>query len=540
MSEPEIEEPKVKVSRTGIVEMSMRISKASYNKSEQDAMRWAAIDSDVGEDLYEERMSIELYKDFVTRIENNTPVPEAFREVICEDDWCGGVPYLSIAHYKAGSGLANVPGDVESVFIDGARLKSKGTLHNSDMGRKVFDALCEDLYRKEKSDTDHKPVRISIGFLDLEHKHRSAVGGQEFTFTREHVGHICPLCAQGIGGKIYTKGQLIHLAMTRVPVNPRTEMVAEKSMDEIITKKDDAKSIIGELAEGLEEKSIASDILVVRSDEGGKEPVDSVSELTSCYDPNTGGWDDNCIRGVMDKYMPQIRNEIGVPVKSTTWDKPLLDVVVAQIYKSNGYEVPVVEDAMEPKSETIEVEKTVAGIPVKPFTHTQNGVTITGGVDDNKVASPVPAKADAEEEEKKEEKKEMSATEKAFKSLMSSIQNKSAEEAQRAFAELGTEVEKAFAPEPKAFDPADLAAIVKSAVEDVVTPLRAEIAMLKAAQNNTVSTGPVAKSKALSLNPGGLKIEDVVKRAGMAPAPTRKLSQIELLARRSTGAQLPE
>ena len=237
-------EPKVNI-KTGIVEMSMRISKASFNKSEKSAMKWAAIDSDVDPDLYDERMSIELYKDFVDRIVNNTPIPEPFHEVICENDWCGGMPYLSIAHYKAGTGLRNVPGVVEDVFIDGTRLKSKGTLHDSDMGRKVFDALREDLYMKEKS-TDHNPVRISIGFLDLEHKHLSKAGGQEFTFTRTDVGQMCPLCAQGIGGKIYMKGQLVHLAMTRVPVNPRTEMVAEKSMDEITTKRDDAKSIIGD------------------------------------------------------------------------------------------------------------------------------------------------------------------------------------------------------------------------------------------------------------------------------------------------------
>jgi hypothetical protein len=538
MSDTEIVKPKVN-NQTGVVEMFLRITKASYNKSDDTPRKWAAIDSDIDEDLYAEKMSIDLYQDFVHRIENNIPVPEAFQDVICEADWCGGMPYLSIAHYKAGSGFKNVPGKVESVFIDGTRLKSKGTLGDTPMGRKVFDGLVEDLYKKKSGDTEHQPIRISIGFLDLEHKHRSTAGGQEFTFTRERVGQMCPLCAQGIGGKIYTKGQLIHLAMTRVPVNPRTEMVAERSMEnEIITKKDDAASIIGDLANELEEKSIASDILVVRSDENGSMPTPDPSELTSCYNPNTGGWNDECIRGIMDKYMPQIRNEIGVPVKSTTWDKSLLDVVVAQIYKSNGYEVPVVEDAMEETN----VEKTVAGVPVKPFKHTQDGVTITGGVDDNKVASPIPAKAEAEEDEKKEEKKEMSATEKAFKSLMDSMNSKNPEEAQRAFAELGTEVEKAFAPEPKPVDANDLAAIVKSAVEAAMAPMAIKLATLEAAQkSNTVSTDSVVKSKALSLNPGGLDINSIVQRSGqpVAPqAPVRKLSQIEMLARKSTGASV--
>lgn len=507
MSDIDIVEPKVN-SQTGVVEMSLRITKASYNKSEKDAMRWAAIDSDVDEDLYEERMSIELYRDFTQRIENNTPVPEAFRSAICEDDWCGGKPYLSIAHFKAGNGLKNVPGDVESLFIDGTRLKSKGVLHNSEMGRRVFDALCDDLYRKERSDIDHKPVRISIGFLDLEHKHLSQAGGQEFTFARTAIGQICPLCAQGIGGKIYCKGQLIHLAMTRVPVNPRTEMVAEKSMDEITTKKQDAESIIGDLANELEEKSIASDMLVVRSDEEGYPPTPSPSEIQTCYNPNTGGWDDDCIVSIMNKYMPQIRNEIGVPVKSETMPKGLLDVVVAQIYKSNGYEVPVVEDAMEPK-----IEKAVEDVTAKAKAEVE----------------------DEKEEEKKEEKKEMSATEKAFKSLMDSMNSKNPEDAQTAFAALGTEVEKAFAPEPKPFDPADLASIVRSAVEEVVAPLRIEIATLKEGQKSDTSGG-VVRSKALSLNPGGMKIEDIVKRSVAPTQPVRKLSQIEMIARKSTGA----
>ena len=170
-----------------LVEMSMRITKASYNKSEKTPMRWAAIDSDIDEDLYQERMSLELYQDFERRIKDNEPVPADFQEAVCEVDWCGGMPYLSIAHYKSGSGKVNVPGEVESVFIDGTRLKSRGTLHDSPMGRKVFDALREDLYMEKSGNGDHLPVRISIGFLDLEHKHRLE-GQHEVTFVRDEYG----------------------------------------------------------------------------------------------------------------------------------------------------------------------------------------------------------------------------------------------------------------------------------------------------------------------------------------------------------------
>lgn len=536
------------VKNSDVVEMSMRISKASYNKSEKTPMKWTAIDSDIDEDLYQESMSIELYKDFVSRIENNTPVPEQFKSVICENDWCGGTPYISIAHYKAGEDLRNVPGSVESVFIDGTRLKSKGTLNDTPMGRKVFDALREDLYMEKSGNKEHLPVRISIGFLDLEHKHIPSSVGQEFTFVRTDVGQICPLCAQGIGGKIYTKGQLVHLAMTRVPVNPRTSMNVEKSMD-IKTKKDDAKSILGELADELDERSLTKeDVLVVRS-EDGTEPTPAPSELKPCYDENTGGWNQECLNAVMEKYMPEIRNSIGVPVKSTTMPKPLLDAVIATLYKSNGYDVPVVEDAMPNVNvkQDGEVEKATLGgesVPHIPFKHTQDGVTITGD-GNNTIPAPVKAKAEDEPEavdNKKEEKVEMSAVDKAFALLKSQVEaGKSGavnvEGINKAFAELGTAVEKEFAPTPTAPVTGDVETLMKSFAEmldKAITPLRVEVATLKAQKNDTVSSGQVVKSKALTI--GGYPTpENLIQRSVQTNQPVRQLSQIERIARKSTG-----
>jgi hypothetical protein len=500
---------------SSIVEMSMRIVKASYRTSEENAMRWTAVDSDTDADLYDESMSVELYQDFTNRINNNIPVPDAFQEVICEQDWCGGVPYLSIAHYKAGTGKMNVPGEVESVFIDGSRLKSKGTLHDNDIGRAVWKSLREDLFLK-KSDPNHLPTRISIGFLDLEHKHVQPLS--EYTFTRTDIGQICPLCSQGIGGKIYMKGQLVHLALTRVPVNPRTEMVAEKSMgDEITTKRDDAKSIIGELAEGLEEKSIAADILVVKSD--GTEPTPTPSELAPCYDPNMDTYNQECIDSVMDKYMPAIRDQIGCPVNS----KSFVEVVTAYLYKSNGLEKPV-EEAMETKVE----EKSVAGVPVKPFSHTQDGVTVTG---DGNPQIPNPVKADVkEDDEVVEEKSALDASFESLKGILAS--SKSVAEVQAAFNALGTEVEKSYvAPPPSA---GDIAEIVRSAVEAAVTPLRMELATLKAQGGQVPVSGDVVRSKALNIN-HFTDPEQMIAKAITGQQPARKLTQIEELARRSTG-----
>jgi len=75
------------------------------------------------------------------------------------------------------------------------------------------------------------------------------------------------MCQEGIGNKVYTKGQLVHLALTRVPVNPRTDMEVDKAMG-IKTKLDDAESIVGkELSETLEEKSLVqSDAIVIKAD----------------------------------------------------------------------------------------------------------------------------------------------------------------------------------------------------------------------------------------------------------------------------------
>lgn len=504
---------------SSIVEMSMRIVKASYRTSEENAMRWTAVDSDTDTDLYDESMSVDLYRDFEQRIKDSTPVPEPFMDVICEQDWCGGVPYLSIAHYKAGTGKTNVPGDVESVFIDGTRLKSKGTLHDNEIGRAVWKSLREDLFLK-KSDPTHLPTRISIGFLDLEHKHIQGVG-PEYTFTRTDVGQICPLCSQGIGGKIYMKGQLVHLALTRVPVNPRTEMVAEKSMEAIATKKDDAKSIIGELAETLEEKSLADGILVVKSE--GEEPAVNPSDIVSCYNPNDDSYNQECIDSVMDKYMPAIRDQIGCPVNS----KSFVEVVAAYLNKSSGLEMPIVEETMDEAT-----DKSVIGVPVKPLSHTQFGVTVKGE-GTNTVSSPV--KSDVEEE-KEEKEVEKSALDNSFDTLKSALSSaKSVAEVQAAFNALGTEVEKSYVAPPASAS--DIAEIVRSAVEAAVTPLSLELATLKA-QLNGVGVSPtsegVVRSKALNIN-HFQNPEQMIAKAITGQQPARKLSQIESLARKSTG-----
>ena len=309
------------VKSSEVQELSMSIVKASLDKSTQE-MRWRAVASDTDKDLYAESMSLELFSDFVRRINEEVSIPAPFDSVICENDWCGGTPYLSISHYKSGTAKKNVPGEIKSIYVDGNRLKGTGTLDNTPMGKKVFDEMCKDLYAKRSQQTDYQPIRISIGFLDLEHKHIG--NSSEFTFTRKDLNQICPLCSQGIGDKIYTKGQLVHWALTRVPVNTRTLMEVDKSMP-IRTRKDDAKSIIGEMAEELEEEALttrseaANEIIVVKADEVnqvdeakkiGSEPLPKADKWAECYDGNFGNYNQECIDNLVNSTLPDFRKEV--------------------------------------------------------------------------------------------------------------------------------------------------------------------------------------------------------------------------------------
>jgi hypothetical protein len=262
---------------SALAEFSMAIVKANINS--EGAMSWRAVCSDIYEDFYGEKMSKGLFEDFIRHIENNEPIPAPFDSAISEPEWSGGMPYLSIAHYKSGTGKKNVPGEPVKIFLDGKEdkcaLKSKGILYDNPLGKAIFKSLSKDLVEKRED-----KIRISIGFLDLEHSH-----GDRYTFTRKSLTDKCPLCKEGIGDKIYKKGHLVHLALTRVPANPRTDIEVEKSMT---TKLEDAKSIIEdeEVIKDLELKSMAEDVLVIKSEEPVAEaPVEntgvSVSEPTN-------------------------------------------------------------------------------------------------------------------------------------------------------------------------------------------------------------------------------------------------------------------
>lgn len=250
-------------------EFSMYITKASIHHG---VMRWSAVNSDTDPDSYQERMSRELFEDFISRIENEDEIPEPFRKLACSEYWCGGMPYVSISHYSDQGGRA-VPGEVLELFVDGDKLKAKGILYDNSLGLSVWRSL-----REDKVKPPDEKIRISIGFLDLAHRH-----GDGKVWVRESLNSLCPECLEGIGNKVYIKGYLVHLALTRVPVNKRTEMVLEeKSMTKVKkTRKDDAESIVGEQAEVLDkgEEAMKSNAMVEMSDSEKPEGGEEVAEI---------------------------------------------------------------------------------------------------------------------------------------------------------------------------------------------------------------------------------------------------------------------
>jgi len=245
-----------------VQEFSMAIVKASYDKKTS-TRRWRAVASDTDEDSYNDSMSLELFSDFMRRIEEGTAPPEEFRS----DFWSGGKPYLSVSHYPDLNGKG-VPGPVDTVYIDGNRLKATGRFDDTPIGRACFESICTDLYGENPIPEDEK-IRISIAFLDWKHKHKSS----GFIFERSEDKPICPECLRELfegeyEGREFLRGHLIHLGMTRVPVNKRTDMEVERSMT---TRKEDATSIVGEeIAEELEEESKLvgkSEALVIKSED---------------------------------------------------------------------------------------------------------------------------------------------------------------------------------------------------------------------------------------------------------------------------------
>jgi hypothetical protein len=168
--------------------------------------RWFARASGIERDLFNERMSVVLFNDFINRVENRDEVPEPFSSKA----WNGGLPYLGIAHYLDMSGLGIV-GTTEQLYIDGDLLKARGQFKNSPVALAAYESIKADI---EKNTPLEQRVRISIAFIDWAHDHEGKGGGN---FKRRTLLDRCELCADGRGEKVYLAGQLVHLALTRIP-----------------------------------------------------------------------------------------------------------------------------------------------------------------------------------------------------------------------------------------------------------------------------------------------------------------------------------
>jgi Putative cation transport regulator len=243
-----------------VEDFAIKITKASYDKVSGER-RWSGTLSDTQKDTYNEKMSLQLFTDFINHITHGDPIPAPYQT----DYFKGGMPYVSLAHYPDLNGKA-ILGKTTDLYVDGKMLKAKGTFEDSPLGRAAFTAVCKSLY--DTTDKTTPPVRLSIGFLDMGHVH----GDKEFV--RQSLSDVCPMCLANVGDKEYRSGFLIHEALTRVPVNSRTEIFAEvnKSMDGIKTQLDDAASIVGEdLAKEVDTVSKTmvgkSEALVIKSEE---------------------------------------------------------------------------------------------------------------------------------------------------------------------------------------------------------------------------------------------------------------------------------
>lgn len=251
-------------SKSELAEFSLAIKKASVDPKTGER-RWRADTSDIGVDSHGDSMSLELFSDFVRRIESGEQPPEEFRS----DFWSGGEPYLSISHYPDLNGDA-APGISEKTYVDGAFLKAKGRIFNNPLGDAAWSTIKYELEHKSEV---RDPVRISIAFLDYQHQHK--LSGT--TWSRSDETPFCIECLRAEvndkpNPKLYLKGHLIHYAMTRVPVNKRTIMEADMT-----TRMEDAESIVGKaMAEELEKKAadlVGKAELVIKAENDEQAPA---------------------------------------------------------------------------------------------------------------------------------------------------------------------------------------------------------------------------------------------------------------------------
>lgn len=319
--------------QSDVVEFALTITKATYDTT-TGLRKFYAVASDTQPDSFDESMTLGLFQDFIDRATRKETPPARYRS----NFWSGGLPYLSVSHYfdlegKGSAGMAT------SLYVDGGKLKAKGEFSDTPLGVAAYEAVRKSIKDSaDAPDDQQKKIRISIAFLDYAHQH-----GDNPPFIRSLSGTFvpCPYCEKGINDVHYLQGLLIHLALTRVPVNTRTDIIGEevsKSMSKITTRKEDAASIVGdELASELEAESNlvgksevdTESMVVVKSDEETTEEIAEVAEAVVAETPSVG--DAPTLESVVSA-IAELRAEIE-KAKKPVEDKPV--------------EAPVEDDADE-------------------------------------------------------------------------------------------------------------------------------------------------------------------------------------------------
>ena len=227
------------VLREKAVEIPMYITRVSTDP-QTGVRRWFATASGTKEDLYNERMSVELFRDFIQRVERREPVPEVF----ASKAWKGGLPYLSVAHYLDLEGFG-IAGMAEQIWVDGQIFKGRGQFADTDIGHASFAAVAGDI---EQNVPKNERVRISIAFVDWGHDHGDK------SFVRKDLSERCEHCEKGVADKVYRRGQLVHLALTRKPAYIETSIGLEER-SAMTSRHEDASTIVGaEIADELEKR----------------------------------------------------------------------------------------------------------------------------------------------------------------------------------------------------------------------------------------------------------------------------------------------
>lgn len=241
------------VAKAAHVQVEFYIAKASLQAD--GTMRWLCVASDTNPDTRRDRTTLTLFRDWMQRVESDIQVP--FLPPPRH-------PFLGLSHYPSLEGFGEA-GLTDRMYIDGDQFKAGGAFLNNALGLALFDAIRNELAAIKRGEHPELPIRISAAWWDIEHAHG------DFLFRRSSLDDICPMCVEDTS-KTFLKGQLDHFAATRVPINPRTSVVAleEKSMAKV-TRHDDAASIVdSELADELEEKT--KRLLEQRSDADDETP----------------------------------------------------------------------------------------------------------------------------------------------------------------------------------------------------------------------------------------------------------------------------